>query len=200
MIILSNSNDSSTNAPAAPVKTPVSLFVLIILILGATYYYAAFVDTSSSNGPEATVNSFYRAYFEHDYDTVSSETSVFWAIQYLPQYQNLDPAQVMAERSEIIQDFAEVLYSLGASQPVQGDISIQILPHYTRILSHSALIAYDFIQDGNPAGMEAALLIKEDGGFKIYSVNPTSEEVMLSVTDDDMELINNNCKALLGIE
>ena len=77
---------------------PAVLYFLMIAILAGMYYFAAFVMYAN---PEKVVNAYYDAYFAGDFKTVSEHTSVFLAAQALPQYGNLSPATLVAERREI---------------------------------------------------------------------------------------------------
>jgi uncharacterized membrane protein YvbJ len=71
-------------------RVPLSLFVLIVIILGGMYYYAAFVAFSN---PEDTVRNFYEAYFNEDFNKAAENVSVFGQLSFCRSICLLNPGK-----------------------------------------------------------------------------------------------------------
>lgn len=173
---------------------PKIILVMIPLILAAMYYYAAFVDTSA---PEKTVQNFYQAYFEKDYDTVASNLSVFWAAQLLPQYASMSPQELLAKRADIETAIADFLSSYGDNAAIPDNISVEILKDYTRLGKNSAVVAYSFKENGKEKSLEAAFLVKEKGNFKIYNLAPINRESLPQVKSFNIKELDQQITKLL---
>ncbi|MDD2373451.1 MAG: hypothetical protein PHF03_07755, partial [Syntrophomonadaceae bacterium] len=132
-----------------PVKSgvPKSLFVLIIVILASMFYYAAYRDYSN---PEVTVKSFYQAYFKSDYETMSQNLSVFWGVQFMPQYMLMSPEELIENRPAIEESMTEFISRMESENKVPADMSIKVLPKYTQRAENTALVAYEFRQQNKP--------------------------------------------------
>jgi hypothetical protein len=168
---------------------PKSLFVFIIVILAGMYYYAAFVDKSA---PEKVVQNFYQAYFERDFETVGENLSVFWAAQIIPQYSTLTPAQLLEKRDQVEKDTVKTISAMEENNKIPENLSIEILKDYTRLGKNSAIVAYNFKQDGKPAGMEAAILIKEEGQLRIFNLSPITEQNLQQIKTLDINTLDKN--------
>lgn len=158
---------------------------------------AAFVDSPS---PDKTVYHFYHAYFEQDYDTVAQDLSVFWAVNLLPQYHDLTPAELLQKRAEIEQETGAVLKGFEENQPAEKGLAIEVLKDYTRIGEYSALVVYQVMQQGQPFQKEVAFLIKEDGGYKIVNFSPVQDTDLKLIIDYDLEQLDESFKELLGVQ
>lgn len=194
----SSSHDSESHAakvPSGPSRVPRSLFVLIILLLAGLYSYAAFLDKPE---PEKTVLNFYNAYFTKDYNTVAANLSVFWAVRFLPDYQDKTPAELLAERSQVEKDIAAVISEIEADNTLPEGLSVKILREYTKIGKNSALVVYDFLEKGQPTSREAALLIKENGKFRIFNMSPVDDSVMDEVQNFAIEDLDEGFASLLN--
>jgi len=146
--------------------------------LAALYGYAAYWDP---NRPEKTVQNFYQAYFTGDYKTVSSNLSVFWAVRLLPQYADMDSVELLTKRAEIEENLFQVISEVESMYDAPRDISIQILKPYTKEGTYSAVVVYKFMEKSKEAGMEAAILIKEQGKFRIFTMTPVDEQSLSQI-------------------
>ncbi len=190
-----NSESHAAKVTSGPRRVPRSLFVLIILLLAGLYSYAAFLDKPE---PEKTVLNFYNAYFTKDYDTVAADLSVFWAVRFLPDYQDKTPAELLAERSQIEKEISAVISEIEAENTLPEGLSVKILGEYTKIGENSALVVYDFLEKGQPTSREAALLIKENGKFRIFNMSPVDDSVMDQVQDFAIEDLDKGFDSLLN--
>jgi len=173
---------------------PVLLYFLIIAILAGMYYYAAFVLYAN---PEKVVADYYTAYFTGDFETVSENTSVFLAAQALPQYANLSPATLLAKRGAIEDDVALLMEQGGEPTQFEG-LSIEIMPEYTRRGEATAVVAYKILKDGEPFGMEAAILDKENNRLRIFQTMPISEESLPEIKKLNMQEMDKNLQSMLS--
>lgn len=179
-----------------PAGVPKILYVLIIVILAAMYYYAA-MDVSE---PEKVVEDFYSAYFNRDYETMAENLSVFWSVQFLPQYTSQSPAELLNNRDQIVKEISQVIAEEEEENILEDNYSIEVNPEYTRKGTNSAVVVYSVKQDGNKLGMELALLINEAGQFRIFSVNPVDTELLSRITEDDIQELEESFTELLGTE
>jgi len=180
---------------AASSRTPRSLFLLIAIILGAMYYYAAFV---AFDNPENSVRNFYQAYFAEDFNQAAQNVSVFWSAQFLPQYMSLEPQQLIANRSAIERDTAIVLEGFRKNDPVPEGMELEIMSAYTKKSDRAAVVAYKFVRAGQPPGYQAAILIKEKYSYLIYTTTPIAESNLKELDKVDLKALNDNFKQLLG--
>jgi hypothetical protein len=167
---------------------------MIPVILAAMYYYAAYVDTSA---PEKTVQNFYQAYFDRDFDTVAENLSVFWAAQMMPQYAATSPQELLSKRAEIQTKTAEFIAGFEKNAPVPDNISVEILKDCTRLGRNAAVVAYAFKQDDKETSLEAAFLVKEYGKFRIYNIAAISRDNLKQVKSFDIETLDKNITELL---
>ncbi len=173
---------------------PKSIYVIIVAILAAMFSYAIFIDTPA---PEKTVKEFYQAYFNKDYDTVAEHLSVFWAVQFLPQYHNHSPEQLIEKRADIEKDIAQVIKEIEGDTTYPENLNIKVNSALTKQLEHSAIVGYTFEENGQTSGMEVAILINEKGAFRIYSMSPAHPEDLETITEENMQILDDNFKRLL---
>lgn len=190
--------DHAVQMPTGPARVPRSLLVVIVLLLAGLYSYAAFVDNQSA--PEKTVEDFYAAYFDRNYDTVAANLSVFWSVRFLPDHQDKTPAQLLADRGQIEQEIAAVIADIEANNTLPEGLGIDILPEYTKIGSNGALVVYDFLENGQPTSREAALLINEKGHFRIFNMSPVDPSMMEEVQNFAIEDLDEGFASLLEPE
>lgn len=174
---------------------PKILYVIIVAILAAMYYYAAYVDTTPA---EKTVQNFYQAYFDRDYDTVADNLSVFWAVQFLPQYQSLAPNEMIAQRDTIIKDLTSFISEMESKNKVPEGLTVEIDRDFTKQGTNSSLVAYSFKENGKDAGMEMAILINEAGTFRIFSFTPTTPEYLSQIGDKEMQELDKQLGQITG--
>jgi len=173
---------------------PKSLFVIILAVLAAMYYYAAFIDSPS---PENTVEDFYNAYFNRDFDTAAEDLSVFWSVRFLPQYSSLAPSELIEKRDIIEEETGKVIAQIEENNKIPANLSIEILNAYTKKGENSALVVYNFRENGEAAGIEAAILIKEKGRLRIFNMAPISTEDLEKIQNYDITLLDESFKDLI---
>jgi len=177
---------------------PRFIFIIIPLILAAMYYYAVFIE---SNPAEKTVEDFYQAYLSQDYDTVAEKLSVFWSLQLLPQYSSMSPQELIDNREQIEKDTSAVIAEIeGQNGELASEENIEVvpLPEYTIIVENSALVVYSILENGQQSGMEMAILIMEKGQLRIYSISPVNEQILQTISKEDLLKFDENLKELLG--
>lgn len=181
---------------STPVKrgVPKSLFVIILALLAAMCIYAIFFDYSE---PENTVNDFYTAYFNRDFDTVAENLSVFWSVRFLPQYGSMQPAELIENREAIEKETSKVIAQIEGDNDLPQNLSIDILKDYTKAGENSALVVYNFNEDGKTVGIEAAILIRENGSLRIFNMAPISTEDLEVLKNYDMTVIDENFLPLI---
>ena len=180
-----------------PVKTrvPRSLFVLILLLLAGMYWYAAYGDTPP---PEKTVQTFYQAYFAGDYETVADNLSVFWSVRFLPQYADLSPSELLAQRTQVVSDITGVISDIESQNAPPQGVKINIKKPYTKVGKTSAVVVYEFVEQGQPTSMEAAILIMEKGKYRIFNLSTVDESVLSDIKNLDMNVLDQNFDELLS--
>jgi len=192
---LSNSHENhAAQVAVGPPRVPRFLLVVIVLLLAGMYSYAAFMDKPA---PEKTVNNFYQGYFTKDYNAVASNLSVFWSVRFLPEHQDQTPAELLAARSQIEKEIATVIAEIEADNELPEGLEIKILEEYTKIGTNSALVVYDFLEQGQPTSREAALLINEKGQFRIFNMSPLDDSLMEEVKNFAIEDLDEGFATLL---
>jgi hypothetical protein len=180
-----------------PIKSgvPKSLFVLIIVILASMFYYAAYRDYSN---PEVAVKNFYQAYFSGEYETMAQNLSVFWGVQFMPQYMLASPQELLENRPAIEESMTEFITRMELENKVPANMSIKMLPKYTQRADNTALVAYEFREKNNSVGMEMALLVKENNRMRIFQMMPVADQEQLDqLAETDIATIEENFKEML---
>ena len=195
------SNHSHESAPhpveEGPRRVPRALFVIIILLFGALYWFAAYGDNPA---PEKTVKTFYTAYFNRDYDTVAKNLSVFWSVRFLPQYAALSPTELLNNRAKIEADISKVIADIEKDNQIPKGISIEIQKEYTKQGQNSALVVYGFQENGKITSMETAVLIKENGQLRIFNMSPVDPETLEQIKSIDIKILDENFTNLMQPE
>lgn len=173
---------------------PKYIYVIIIATLAVMFIYGQYIDSTPA---EKTVENFYNAYFNRDFDTVAQYLSVFWSVQFLPQYQDLSPRELIERRPDIEKDIARILAELEKDITYPEDLHIVINSEYTRETANSAIVGYVFQEKEETSGVELAILINESGAYRIYSVISADQADLNSITDENMEILDANFKKLL---
>lgn len=181
----------------SPARVPRFIWVVILVLLASMYSYAVYFDPIN---PEKTVKDFYQAYFTHDYETVASNSSVFWGVTFLPQYAEMSPAEMVKNRDKIEKDISKVIASMEKSNPIPKDITIEVMPEYTTQGDYSAIVLYQFKEAGKAGGMEVALLIKENGRFRVLNMSPIDPQSLDQVKKVDIKELDASFKQLLTAE
>ncbi|NLB87798.1 MAG: hypothetical protein GX790_01020, partial [Syntrophomonadaceae bacterium] len=168
--------------------------VIIVTTLALMFIYGQYIDSTPA---EKTVENFYKAYFNQDYETVAEYLSVFWSVQFLPQYQNLSPRELIQRRPDIEKDIATILGEIEKDITYPKELHIVINSKYTKEKENSAIVGYTFRENGEASGIEIAILIKESGVYRIYEVLSASQADIESITDENMNNLDANFKKLL---
>jgi hypothetical protein len=163
--------------------------------LAALYGWAAFGDTPA---PVKTVQNFYTAYFKGDYKTVSQNLSVFWSVRLLPDYASMSPVDLLNNRSKIEVAVAQVITDNEKDNQLPTGVSIEIMKDYTKIGQESAIVVYQFKEQGAVTGMEAAILILEDGQFRIFNMSTVDSSVLDQIKSLDMSVLDQNFADLMS--
>lgn len=174
-------------------RVPLFIPIIIVLVLGAMFYYAAFLDVPD---PEETVVEFYEAYFDKDYQTAASNMSVFWASQFLPQYSGMTSQELLAKGDDIRQATADFFTLAEKQSPPLTDMKITVDPEYSKTGEYAALVVYK-LENSEMESLEMAMLIKETDRFYIINIYAMEEEFLQNVKDFDIALIDADFKALL---
>ncbi len=177
-------------------QIPRSLLALVVIILGAMYYYAAYVDVLT---PEDTVTEFYEAYFNQDYPLAAENMSVFWAAQLIPEYAAVSPSELLADRAALEEEVAQFFSMVEQQNPTPPDVGIKVDPTYSRIGQYSALVVYELTQNSKPLSMELAMLIKETDRFYIINIYPFEAENLKDIQEFDMEALDSDFKSILKL-
>ncbi len=177
-------------------RIPSSLLAMVLIILGAMYYYAAYVDMPT---PEDTVTEFYEAYFKQDYPLAAQNMSVFWTAQLQPEYANMKGGELLANRA-ILESKAAQFFSIVEKQnPTPPDVAIKVDPAYSRVGEYSALVVYELTQGSEPVSMEMAMLIKEMDRFYIINIYPLPKDNIKDIQEFDMETLDSQFKDILRL-
>jgi len=196
---LSNHSHESEPRPVVegPRRVPRALFVIIILAFGALYWWAAYGDTPA---PEKTVKTFYTAYFNRDFNTVSQNLSVFWSVRFLPQYAAMTPTELLANRTKIEADISKVIADIEKDNQIPKGISIEVNKVYTKQGENSAIVVYGFKENGKITSMETAVLIKENGQLRIFNMSPVDPQTLDQIKAIDIKVLDENFTNLLTPE
>ena len=174
---------------------PKFLYVLIIVILAAMFYYAEYVDTSD---PENVIANFYSAYFAGDYQATADNLSVFWSVNYLPQYATEEPVNLVAKRETVVKETAELIKEMDAGNPMPDNLGVKVIPEYTRTMPNSAVVVYSFLEDDKEVGKSVSILIMEDKQYRILSWQPIPDEALETVKDIDLAAMDKNFQDLMA--
>lgn len=173
---------------------PKWIFLAIIIIIAAMFIYASYYDRPAA---EETVNNFYQAYFDKDFETMAQNVSVFWSANFLPQCADMDKDELLASRAEIEKDTVEMFTSIEGEQAMPDNVDIKILKEYTKQGENSGLVVYQFMEGNAVAGIEAALLIKEESGYKIFTMAPVDMNILQQLKEADIAILDENFGHLL---
>lgn len=178
----------------SPARVPRFIWFVIVIMLAALYSYAAYFDPTS---PDRTVENFYQAYFEKDYKTVASNSSVFWAVNFLPQYAAMTAPELLENRDKIEKDIVKVISDMEKTNPIPKDVKVKILKDYTKQGEYAAVVVYEIIESGKTSSTEAAILIKENDRFKIFTMTAVDPQNLNQIKALDITEMDNNFKTLL---
>lgn len=194
---------SHESAPQAGVnlntkrRVPRFIFVMILVCFAGLYWYAVYGDTPTAS-PEKTVTDFYQAYFNRDFDTVAQNLSVFWSVRFLPEYASMSAAELLENSPQIEKDIASVISEIEQDNQIPSGVTVDIIKDYTRVGQDSAIVVYDFNEDGTVTSREAAILILENGQFKIFNMSPVDDSVLEQIKTVDMNSLDKNFEELLN--
>ena len=181
----------------SPARVPRFIWVVVIAILASMYTYAVYFDPTN---PEKTVENYFQAYLTKDYNTVASNLSVFLAARSLPQYAEMTPAELLSNRAKIEKDLSKVVASMDKSNPVPKNITIEVMPEYTKKGTNAAIVLYQFKVAGKDSGMQAAILIKEKGRFRIIDMTAIDPLALEQIKAENIDTLDTNFEQLLTAE
>jgi hypothetical protein len=173
---------------------PKWIFLVIIIIISVMFLYASYWDRPVA---EETVDEFYHAYFDKDFETMAQNLSVFWSANFLPQYAYMDKDELLASRPEIEKATVEMFTSIEGEEPMPSNIDVKILKEYTKQGENSALVVYEIVEGKTVAGTEAALLIQEESGYKIFTMASVDRATLQQLKDVDISILDENFGHLL---
>ena len=163
---------------------PIALPILVVVILAAMFYLATFYpDLGKTQSPEKTVEDFYTAYAQSDSTGMAENLSVFWSLQFLPQYVDKSPSELIAQRDDIVKDTAGVLSS--TTTEVESELKIKVLPEYTQKWNNTAMVVYSGLLGEEELGRQVALLVREKENFYIYLWMPFYDDESLETLQSD---------------
>jgi len=151
------------------------------------YCYAVYFDPTN---PEKTVENYFQAYLSKDYEMVASNLSVFLATSILPQYLEMTPVELVNKRPEIEKDLSKVIASMEKSNSSSENTTIEVMRDYTKKGNNAAIVLYKIKIDGKDSGMQAAILIKEQGRFRIIdmtAINPLALDQIKAEKIDELD-------------
>lgn len=170
------------------VKTVLVACSILIIGIAASYYGY----NSYFNNPEKIVKEFYQAYFNREVDKVAQNLSVFWAVRFLPEYENTSPVELLAARAEIEGKIASVIADIEKENQLPEGLSIEIMPDYTKVGKESGIVVYRFKEKGVETSKEAAILIRENGQFRIFNMSAVDASVLSQIKSLDMNILDQN--------
>lgn len=154
---------------------PIVLPILAVIAFAAMFCLATFYpNIGKTGGPEKNVENFYAAYADSDHQGMAENLSVFWSLQFLPQYGGNKPSELIEKRPEIEKDTAEILSS--TTTDVDTELKIKVLPEYTQEWNNTAMVVYAGFKDEEELGREVALLVKEKDSFYMYIWMPIYDD------------------------
>jgi|GEM_PF-372327 hypothetical protein len=197
---------NSTEEKQIPIATPVIrrtgaiivglVFILALSLVAGWHWYESIYKYRV---PEKVVKNFYEAYFDHDFNVVAQNLSVFWATRFLPDdYANMTPSQLIQGRAQIEKDIAAVIADNEKDSQIPQGVTINIMNDYTKVGKYSAVVVYSFMENGKQTSMEAAILIQEKGRFRIFNMSQIDETVLPQIKDLDITKLDQNFTDLLN--
>jgi hypothetical protein len=157
-------------------------------------------EAGMTPAPVKTIQDFYTAYFNGDYKTEAQKLSVFWAAKLLPDYANMSSVDLLNSRSKIEDEIAPVLANSDKKTPPPAGMSIEIVKGYTKIGQKSAIVVYQFKENGQVTGMESAVLILENGQFRIFNMSVADSSELDQIKSLDMDVLDQNFGNLMTSE
>ena len=192
----SNNDSASTNIKVTRnilLRKPWLFVSLVVLIIISVVYF----NIEYSDNPEVAVKTFYHAYFQSDYETMELNLSVFWGVQFMPQYMQMSPQELLENRPAIEKSMMEFITQMESENKVLDNMDIKILPKYTQRADNTALVAYEFREQNKSVGMEMALLVKEDNRMRILKMMPVDQEQLDRLTVNDIAEMEKNFNKML---
>ncbi|QGU00854.1 hypothetical protein SYNTR_2260 [Candidatus Syntrophocurvum alkaliphilum] len=178
---------------------PKFIFLIIILTLAGMFTYATYFDNKQVEKvrSEQSINDFYSAYFNKDYETVANNLSVFWISRFLPEYATLTPEELIANREELVAEAADVIASIEEDNYLAATLGVDVLSEYTKNSEYSSLVVYEILEDGAIVGMEVAILIEELGQPRIFDFSQIQSYELQQILEIDLEELDETFEELL---
>lgn len=181
-------NAHAKKQPANPnYKIPLALPVIALLVIVGMWFYADRYDPES---PKNVVANLYKALNAKQYDKVADSFNVTFLAEFMPDYLDKKPSELLAVRSELVKKGSELF----AKQQTEGTFTVTVLAANTKTGDYAAVVPYYLEMDGQKQ-LLAAILVKENGSFKILSISSFSEAIMQEFSDAKFKVLEENIKA-----
>ncbi len=194
LFIMSVWNGGFILEKTAPSGVPRWIFIMIILILAAMYYYAAYVIPMDS---ELAVDDFYTAILAQDYKTAVDKLSVLSFAPMLPQFGS-SPQEMVNNRAAVEQSMVLLMEASGQEQAPPANMTFEILSEYTQKGENVAVVVCRLLQEGEPVGLQRAILINEQGHMRILGMAPIFEEDLPLLKKTKIEDLDKEYNELFG--
>jgi hypothetical protein len=173
-------------------KFPWSPLILAGLILAAMFLYASFWQKSPA---ETTVQQFYTAYFDGNNPAMAEHVSVLWLRD---QLATPEEYHLLLEQSAEIKTFlAETPIFLQAFALPEGTKAITIPRNQSLEGSEVAFVIFETAQSKIFKTPYVAILVKENGVFRLNRLIPLSEDVMPLINAELLAQWEEDLQALL---
>lgn len=144
----------------------------------------------TNNTVIAVVNDLYNALNAKQFDKVADSFNVTFLAEFMPEYLNKKPSELLAIRTELVEKSSELF----AKKQTESTFAITVLEANTKVGDYAAVIPYYLENDGKKQ-LLAAILVNENGKFKILSISSYTEANMQDFSDAKFMVLEENIKA-----
>lgn len=181
-------NGHAKKQPANPnYKIPLVLPIIALLVIAGMWFYSDRYDPGS---PKNVVNNLYKSLNAKQYDKVADSFNVTFLAEFMPEYLDKKPSELLAMRTELVKKGTELF----SKQQTEGTFTATVLTANIRAGDYAAVVPYNLEMDGQKQ-LLAAILVKENGAFKILSISSFSEAIMQEFTEAKFKVLEENIKA-----
>lgn len=181
-------NAHAKKQPANPsYKIPLALPIIALLVIAGMWFYS---DRYDPGNPKNVVTNLYKALNAKQYDRVADSFNVTFLAEFMPEYLDKKPSELQAGRAELVAKGSELF----AKQQTEGTFMVTVLTANTKVGDFAAVVPYYLEMDGQKQ-LLAAILVKENGSFKILSISSFSEAIMQEFSDAKFQVLEENIKA-----
>lgn len=180
-------NEHAKKQPANPgYKIPLALPIIALLVIVGMWFYSDRYDPGS---PKNVVTNLYKSLNAKQYDKVADSFNVTFLAEFMPEYLDKKPSELLTMRSELVKKGTELF----AKQQTEGAFTATVLTANTKVGDYAAVVPYYLEMDGQKQ-LLAAILVKENGTFKILSLSSFSEAIMQEFSDAKFKVLEENIK------